>query len=181
VNAFERQIGNTFKDYREAGVAILWTLYPPMRAAGMHGRMPCYVPSGKAPYDVAGYYLTPDGTSIGAELKETAEHEHSLQMVPPDKKGSGLQYHQLVALDTLHAAGGVALILWNNGGEIGLLDGAGIALTRIMYEASLKSRNPAKGTRSIKWGMFKPVKLGLKDAPLWLPTAPPPCKKKGVA
>jgi penicillin-binding protein-related factor A (putative recombinase) len=167
-NAFEKQIGDTFESYRAAGVAELFFLFPPMRVVGMIGKMPAHIPCGKAPYDVSGYFIG-SGVAIGAELKQTAEHENSLSIVGPEKKGSGLHYHQLQALLELHRAGGSAFLLWNNGGEIGLLDGARIAVVSVGYEASLKSKNPARGSRSIPWGMFAPVKVGVKDRPLWIP------------
>lgn len=176
MNEFEKQIGNTFQAYRDSKTAGLVFLHPPMRIAGMLGRVPCFVQAGKAPFDIAGMYYDKQGTVIGAELKETREHEHSLPIVGPGKKGNGLQYHQLEALVSVADNGGVALVLWSNGGEIGVLEGDAIRLAKVQYDASLKAeaakKTPAKGSRSILWGLFKPVKHGLKDMPLWLPQSP---------
>jgi len=176
MNQFERDIETTFQPYRDANIAGLIFLHPPMRAAGMMGRVPCFIQSGKAPFDVAGIYYDKAGTSIGAELKQTKDHEASLPIVHPKKKGDGLQYHQMSALVDVHKAGGVALVLWNNGGEIGVLTGQDIHLAKVQYDVSMKAedsgKTPAKGSRSIPWGRFKLVKYGHKGMPLWLPESP---------
>lgn len=180
MNDFERQIGKTFQQYRDAKVANLLFLHPPMRVAGMMGKVPCFIQAGKAPFDVGGVLYDECGTLVGAELKETKDHEHSLSIVHPEKKGSGLQYHQLAALVEVHLAGGIALLVWSNAGEIGVLAGDGLHLAKVQYDASLKAeaakKTPAKGSRSILWGHFKTVKYGHNDMPLWLPK-PRPCRK----
>lgn len=184
MNQFEKQIGETFQSYRDARKASLFFLHPPMRIAGMHGRVPCFVQSGKAPYDVAGFYYDANATALGVELKETKEHEHSLPIVHPEGKGNGLQYHQLAGLVDLHLSGGVAMVLWSNGGEIGFASGETLHLAKVQYDASLAAerakQTPARGSRSIPWGLFGIVKHGHKAVPLWLPK-PPVCKAKGVA
>jgi hypothetical protein len=123
MNSFEHLIGKTFQSYRDARLATMIFLHPPMRVAGMMGRVPCFIQAGKAPFDLGGMYYDVAGTVIAAELKETAEHATSLPIIGPGKKGSGLQYHQLDALTDVHLGGGVALVLYSNGGEIGLLRG----------------------------------------------------------
>jgi hypothetical protein len=182
VTEFEKTILKTFKSYRDAGIAQLTLMWPPMRMAGLKGRVPCFVQVGTAPYDVVGHYLTGAATHIGVELKETRERETSIAIVGPGKKGSGLQWHQLVGLVQLHQAGGVALLVWDNGGEVGVLTGDQLHLAMVQYETSMKAekskRTPAKGSRSILWGHFTPVKYGVADLPLFLPPAP---KCKGVA
>jgi hypothetical protein len=184
VNVFETLIGKTFQAYRDAKLANVFFLHPPMRIAGMHGKVPCFIQAGKAPYDAAGFFYNAEATAIGAELKETKEHENSLSIVGPDKKGSGLQYHQLEALVDLHLNGGVALLLWSNGGEIAVAFGDVLHLAKVQYDASLKAeklkQTPAKGSRSILWGHFKPIKYGHLNMPMWLPRAPV-CKAKNVA
>jgi hypothetical protein len=59
----------------------------------------------------------------------------------------------------LHLNGGMALLLWSNGGEIGIAFGDVLHLAKIQYDASLKAeklkQTPAKGSRSILWGHFK--------------------------
>lgn len=181
-NAFERQIDKTFQSYRDAKIAGLVFLHPPMRIAGMLGKIPCFIQSGKAPFDVAGMYYDSAGTTLGAELKETKDHENSLPIVGPGKKGNGLQYHQLEALVSVHQGGGVALVVWSNGGEIGHITGETIYLAKLQYDTSMKveaqKKSYAKGSRSILWGLFKPVIYGLNDMPLWLPPSPA-CLKAG--
>lgn len=150
-----------------------------MRAAGRMGKFPCYIPTkdGKAPYDVAGYYYDTGmitdrrALAIGVELKETTEHENRLPIVGPGKDGNGIQYHQLEGLLDLHNAGGVALLLYNNGGQIGRLNGEQLAVVKQNYDASLAAeqakKEVAKGSRSIPWAMFKPI-----EESDWLPPAP---------
>lgn len=185
MNDFERFIEKTFQMYRDAKMANLLFLHPPMRVAGMLGHVPCFVQAGKAPFDIAGIYYDEAGTGIGAELKETKDHEHSLAIVGPGKKGSGLQYHQLASLVEVHNSGGIALLLWSNGGEIGLLRGEDIVLAKVQYDASLKAqemkRTPAKGARSILWGRFSRVKYGHAQLPLWLPASPAEKRRKKCA
>jgi hypothetical protein len=168
LNAFEKQIGDSFPDYEDSRIAHLFFLYPPMRVAGMIGKMPGYIPVGKADYDVAGHYLRNGGIAIGAELKQTKEHESSLPLVAPDHKGNGLQAHQLFALEALVQAGGDGYVLWNNSGEIGRLHGAQISRIAVAFRASLKSKNPARGSRSIPWDDFTVVKPGLLGTIPWI-------------
>lgn len=181
MNAFEKAIGETFQAYRSARIANLIFLHPPMRIGGMLGKVPCFVQAGRAPFDVGGMYYDDAGTVIGVELKETKDRDNALSIVHPDKKGSGLQYHQLAALVDVHNAGGVALVVWSNGGEVGVLTGDKIALAKLQYDQSLKAEIAgkviAKGSRSILWGWFTSSKYGVDDRPLWLPDAPKPCRK----
>lgn len=176
MNSFEKQIGETLQAYRDAKVANIHFLFPPMRAAGLHGHMPCYVPVGKAPYDLAGFYYDSCATSIGVELKESRDHENRLPIVGPGSKGNGVHYHQLDALVQVHHAGGQGLLLYNNGGEIGRLFGPDLVRIKLQYDASMKAeaakKEVAKGSRSIPWGDFHPVKYNGDEIPLWLPKPP---------
>lgn len=176
MNEFEKEIGKTFQSYRDARIASMVFLNPPMRVAGMMGKAPCFVQSGKAPFDIGGFFYDRFGTVIGAELKQTSTHNHSLSIVGPDKKGDGLQYHQLTALVDVISAGGLALVLWNNGGEIGYLPADALRLAKIQYDTSMKAEKAGKelvkGSRSILWGHFKLVKTGHEGMPLWLPPSP---------
>jgi penicillin-binding protein-related factor A (putative recombinase) len=184
MNDFEKQIGETFQAYRDAKVAHLFFLHPPMRIAGMHGHVPCYVQAGKAPYDVAGFYYDRCGTALGVELKETKDRETSIAIVGEGKKGSGLQYHQLQGLVDTYEAGGRAMLLWSNGGEIGRLDGDALVLVKLQYDTSVKAekanKSVAKGSRSIPWGLFSLVKHGHKEMPLWIPPKLP-CNRGATA
>lgn len=171
MNAFEKQIAETFESYKTEGIAVLYFLYPPMRPAGRLGPMPCYIPTknGKAPYDVTGYFMGYPAIAIGAELKETKSHDNRLTIVLPGKPGSGLQYHQLTGLVDLHKSGGYAMLLWNNGGQIGRIDGDQLAAILLDYDSSLRAEEArkeiAKGSRSIAWERFKPI----VDEQYWLP------------
>lgn len=169
-NQFEKDIIATFEELKER--AHLWVVYPPMRAAGLIGKMPGFIPVGKGDYDFAGYYI--DGAiSIGVEVKETKDYETRLPVVKPGAKGNGLQYGQLRALVRLHKAGGMALLLWSNGGMIGRFDGQRLAAFSVAYDASLRAeaggKEVAKGGRSIEWSAFE--KVTERD---WLPPVPRP-------
>jgi hypothetical protein len=178
MNDFEKLVGKTFPAYRAIKEAELFFLHPPMRAAGFKGSAPCWVQVGKAPYDLGGFYYDRVGTAIGVELKETSQHENRLSIIGKDKKGSGLQHHQLLALVELHRAGGMAALVWNNGGEIGVLGGTGLVNAFLTYDAAAKSQNAPVGSKSILWGAFTPVPLGVGGLPAWLPTSPSSAKVK---
>ena len=138
----------------------------------MHGRVPCWVQTGKSPYDVAGFFHNRAATSIGAELKENRDRKTSLRIVGPKMDGSGLEYHQLAGLVDLHGKGGVALLLWNNGGEIGRMDGPALVQVKLEYDAAAKRKNAPLGAKSIPWDSFRAVKIGHGAKPLWLPRPP---------
>lgn len=176
-NEFEKTVGKTFEGYEASGVATLRYLYPSMRCVGVQGKRPVFVPALKAPYDLGGYYHG-SGLFIGAELKETRDRHYSLPLIGPGKEGTGLQYHQLEALVNLHQEGGVALLIYDNGGEVGRVGGQVLTQAKIAFDAALKSRNPAKGSKSIPWGRFDPVKFGLNAVPLWLPLDPEEWRKQ---
>lgn len=175
MNAFENEVEATFQDYRDARIAHIYKLHPPMRIAGMMRKVPCFVQSGKAPYDMAGFYYNQSATSIGAELKQTRHREPSLKVLGKDQKGGGLQYHQLEGLVNLHKTGGIAVLLWNNAGEIGRLDGAELVLVKQDFDAAAKMKNPTKGAKSIQWDRFRGIRAGATGKPLWLPKAPKVC------
>lgn len=175
---FEKTVEKSFAEYLTTGTAYLQFLHPRMRVGGFLGKVPAWIQVAKAPYDVDGYYLS-GARYIACEIKENGEHHNSLKIIPPEKKGTGLQYHQLEALVNAHKAGAVACVLWNNGGEVGYLDGSRLAAAKSAMDTSLKAEkegypNTAKGSRSIPWGNFKPVKLNGVGVPLWLPAPPAP-------
>lgn len=174
-NQFEKEIEETFQDYMDARLAYVFKLNPPMRIAGMMRKVPCFVQSGKAPYDVAGFFYNASATAIGVELKQTRNREPSIKILGPDQKGGGVQYHQLEGLVALHKQGGSASLLWNNAGEIGRLDGAELVLVKQDFDVARKSKNPAKGAKSIGWERFKAIRMGATGKPLWLPKSPKAC------
>lgn len=172
MTAFEKLIQKTFDDY--ANAAYLMILHPQMKCVGTRdGKVPLWVQVAKAPFDLAGFYLD-NGRYIAVELKENAKRHSSLQIIGPGKKGTGLQYHQLEGLVTVHNAGGLAYVLWENAGEVGVVDGARLKAAKTGYDTALRAAaagypNGARGVKSIQWGNFKPVKLDQRGHPLWLP------------
>lgn len=172
---FEKVMEKSFAEYSSTAVAYLQFLHPRMRMAGYLGKAPAFVQVAKAPFDVDGYYLD-SARFIACEIKETAERKHSLAIISPNKKGSGLQYHQLEALVNAHNAGALAVVVWNNGGDIGIVDGTRLRAAKAAMDTSLKAQaegypNTAKGSRSILFGNFTPVTLNGAGVPLWLPPA----------
>ena len=154
---FEKEIESTFGIYAERNVAYLDMMPVPTviikTKAGVIS-----VPTTKAPFDVYGYWN--DGVFIGAELK-SSKRKNSLPIVGPKKKGDGVQYHQLDALYNLAKHRGKSRIVWDNGGEIGVISSNKIVTCYIVYLESLKSelsgKSPKMGARSIPWKEFKKV------------------------
>jgi len=131
----------------------------PTRVIGMINNRPNIVLAGKPPFDVYGY-LYRDAITVGAELK-ASKRKTSLPIVAPDKSGDGIQYHQLDALAGLAQCGGIARIIWNNGGEIGVIRNDDIITAWTTYNHAFKSERSGKnvpfGSKSITWDVFKPV------------------------
>lgn len=174
---FEKKVELSFIEYSTAKIAFLQFLFPKMRMAGYIGKSPGFVQVAKAPYDVDGYYIG-TGRYIACEIKENADHHPSMRLIPPDKDGTGLQYHQLSALVAAHDAGGLAVLLWDNGGEVGILDGTRLAAAKSAIDTSIKAAKEGypdgvKGLRSVPWGSFQPVKINGSGVPLWLPLDKP--------
>lgn len=160
---FENDIAATFQGYADKHVARLAIMPVPTKQVGVRNGMPTLIRNGKAPFDVYGF-LSHDATMIGAELK-ASKRKARLPIVAPQKKGDGVQFHQLDALATLALAGGIARIVWSNGGEIGVLHNSEIIQAWRTYEHALTSelsnRTVPKGAKSIQWEMFKPVQFNL--------------------
>lgn len=170
---FERQIEKSFAEYKSSRIACLMFLYPKMRMAGHLKNTPAFVQVAKSPYDISGYYYE-TGRYIACELKESSGRETSLPMIAPGKRGTGLQYHQLEALVDVHDAGGLACLVWNNGGEIGYLDGSRLKAAKSALDTSIEAErlglpNATRGQRSILWGNFQLVHELPNGVPLWLP------------
>jgi hypothetical protein len=167
--SFEKLISETFATYARNSVANLMAMPVPTRVIGFEGNRPKLVTCGKGPFDVIGYLIA-DARMVGAELKSSVR-KASLPIVGPGKEGDGLQYHQLEALSFLAAAGGVARLVWDNGGEIGVLSGGLIQTAKSVYDQSLASeqsgRESKRGTRSLAWEMFRKIE-GLD----WLSPSP---------
>lgn len=176
-NHFEKEIEDLFPAIRKRTGAFLFRLYPPTRCVGMRGSMPVFVQTGRALFDVAGWLpavfedlkklKNPAAITIGIELKSTTSAHTSLAIIGEDGRGSGLQAHQLEALAAVHRDGGIAKLVWNNGGIVGMLDGDGLEAAFFHYGVSLQAerarKNIAKGSRSISWKMFRVI--GLSEHP----------------
>lgn len=183
MNKFEKDFEDKFPAIRKKTGAFLYRLYPPTKIGGMRGTMPCWIQTGRALFDVAGWLPTPlqtlDGKkvkanlAIGIELKETKDVHSSLRIVGDDGSGSGLQAHQLEALAAVHRDGGIARVLWNNGGVVAVLDGEEIAQAHFTYGVSVQAekmrKKPALGSRSIPWSLFRRVEFDERPFDIILP------------
>jgi hypothetical protein len=169
-NQFEKDFEAKFPIIRKRTGAYLYRLWPPMRIAGMRGSMPSFVQVGRALFDVAGWHPRKDmvdglqqrsAIAIGIELKDTKDRHSSLRIVGDDGSGSGIQAHQLEALAAVHRDGGIARVLWSNGGQVGVLDGEEIVAAHFTYGVSVQAekmrKKPALGSRSIPWSLFREV------------------------
>ncbi len=154
--SFENLIEATFQAYYDAGIARLMMMPVPSKQVGLKNGMPMFVRTGKAPFDVIGYLMR-DASMVGAELKSSVR-KNSLPIVAPTKKGDGVQFHQLDALAGLAQCGGVARLVWSNGGEFGVLKDEGILVAWRTYLHAMKSEESGKnvplGSKSISWDSF---------------------------
>jgi hypothetical protein len=173
---FEQEIGKTFTAYAKVGKAYLDFMPLPMTPCGIRHpatRAPLYIPRGKTPFDVYGYApheprtaprdnAPPLAVFIGAELKSSKDPETTLPIVKPGSHAHGIAYHQLDALALLARIGGIARVVWNNAGMIGVLDEQRIIAAHAIYQRSLSSEQRGngmgpKGSRSLSWEMFQRV------------------------
>jgi hypothetical protein len=183
-SAFEKEIARSFEAYGTAGVAFLDFMPVPSRRVFIRGRAQL-IATGKPPFDIYGFLPRlmvrsddredgPDAkcaVMIGAECKSCGEPATSLSIVKTGGDSAGVEQHQLEALANVARHGGIARIIWSNGGEVGVLTEGGILAAHAIYEASLaterrgKGKGPA-GSRSIKWGNFKRVPIArIGDVP----------------
>lgn len=169
----EKAIERSFMEYESSNTATLMVLFPKMRpATSIKGRL-MWVQVAKAPYDVAGFFHG-SGRYIAAEIKETGKPQTSLPIIAPGGKGGGIKYHQLAALVDVHRRGGYAVVVWENGGQWGVMGGSALAEAKREYDLSVAAQragypNTQPGARSLAWARFKPVPMS-HDIPLWLPT-----------
>lgn len=149
-NDFEREIGSTLPLLALIGVAHLDFMPIPMRPLGPFGpgKSMVFVPRSRPPYDIWGY-MKGTARAVGVELKSTKNREDRLAIVGPTSDSSGLDYQQLEALATLAKNGGVARLVWNNGGDIGVLCNEQIVTTFEQYQAALSGGPAARGVKSI--------------------------------
>jgi penicillin-binding protein-related factor A (putative recombinase) len=109
----------------------------PTKHAGRHLR----VLKGKAPYDF--YGMMRGGKFIGMEAKHNDEHHTSLRIVGPTQQGEGLKFHQLEAVAKVAMDGGIARIVWENGGVITHLCNQGILAVHESYNNGGRKSIPA--------------------------------------
>lgn len=192
-NQFERDFDAKFATIRKRTAAYLNRLYPPMRVGGMRGSLPCWIQTGRALFDVDGWVpvaVDVDGSKvklaryIGIEQKETSERKTALRIIGEDGSGSGIQAHQLEALASVHRDGGIARILWSNGGIVAVLDGEEIVQAHFTYGVSVQAekmrKKPALGARSIPWSLFRPVDFINKPEEIILAPEPMPTLKQVI-
>lgn len=153
---FETELERSFGAYLDAGIAVIAKMPVPMRPTGLRHpkfKVPLWMPAGKAPFDIYGHTMD-TARFIGAEAKSDAKREPSLSIMSPDKSGHGIQAHQLFALDALAKAGGIARVIWSNGGEVGVIGGEKIMTAAAKYEEALKISKAPLGSKSIRWKEF---------------------------
>jgi hypothetical protein len=77
-------------------------------------------------------------------------------IVKPDKHASGIAYHQLAALALVARMGGMARIVWDNGGQIGVLrEGRAHHLRRQFAERGARQRQGAERFAVDQVGEFR--------------------------
>lgn len=158
---FEGKIMASFEAYEYDGRAWLARMPEPMQTVRNKGRV-FNVRTGKAPFDFYGYTMD-DATMIGAEAKCSQDFAANLSIAKPEAKSAGLavKWHQLEALAKLHAAGGLAFVLWDNGGTFGRCGGNVIYRAYENCVAALESGKHPRGTWSISWRCFTPFDYGV--------------------
>lgn len=157
---FEDECGRAFDAYFKADIASIDFMPVPTKVIGFGPMGPKLVFDGKAPYDAYGFFHR-GARMIGAEFKLNSKPETSLAIVKKGGDGAGLEHHQLDALAKLAARGGIARVVWNNGGEIGVLREEGIIRAYTSFTAGVKAQERGNdapmGCKSIKWGEFQVV------------------------
>ncbi len=172
---FEGEIRKSLLAYSEAGIASLDFLpvsTAPYTKSRSDAGQPLRVVAGKNPFDIFGWML--DGAKfVACELRLSRSREERLSIVAPEENGMGLHFTQLDALAHAAMAGGLAHVVWSNGGELGVLDGPQIILAHTIYLPNLAAvkQNQPTGSKSIRWERFKPVEydtVGIRVVPNWL-------------
>lgn len=156
---FEKEIELSFPVYSDRNVACL-DFMPVPTIIIKKGNGVVAIPKRKAPFDVYGFWCA-DGTFVGAELKASQRKER-LPIVGPNKKGDGLQFHQLDALYNLAKHNGMARLLWCNGGQIGVIGSNKLMYYYLTFVQAMKSEisgRASSGDKSIPWESFTEVKL----------------------
>jgi len=172
-NPFEDYIQQGFAAIRAKTGAWLHWVNPAVRPIGLRGNMPVFAMVGSALYDIGGWTNENNAVhrAVGIELKASTKFKQNIPIIKPESKGSGVQYHQLEALAALHRDGGIAGLVWNNGGVIGYASGEVLAAAFYDYETSRvceeMKRPITKGVRSLSWQKFATVE-GTNHESWWL-------------
>jgi penicillin-binding protein-related factor A (putative recombinase) len=170
---FEQMIEAGFEGYAKAWIARLAMMPVPSRVVYVKGRA-VVVHTHPAPFDIYGF-LIQDGRFVGAELKSTTERAASLPIVGPGKEGSGLQFHQLNALLQVASSGGIARLVWENGGEVGVIGNDKLTVAHSVFSHALacerNNNESPPGSKSIRWELFEhlePAVIGGVPTYPWL-------------
>jgi len=138
---FEKELDHTFDSLmRSEGVAFLARMSEPTAPMCIHGRH-ARVLCGQAPYDFFG--MLKGGKHIAMEAKHNDKRKASLPIIGEKRKGSGLQWHQLQALATVAEHGGIARIVWDNGGVVMAIGNDKIMAVQRMYKDGGRKSIPA--------------------------------------
>lgn len=156
---FEKTCELSFDAYEKMGLASIDFMPVPTKVIGYGPTGPKLVFNGKAPFDAYGY-LKRGARMIGAEFKLTNSPEVSISICQ-DTGAAGIAYHQLDALAKLADCEGIARIVWNNGGQIGVLKEDGIIRAYNAYNAAIIAKqrgNDVKlGSKSVRWTEFEVI------------------------
>lgn len=172
---FERELLKQFAAYEEAGIATIWKAPEPTVPTGRKGGggVPLYRKGGKSPFDFFGIYQT--GVFIGLEAKRSSSTATSMQIQFDRESGSGIKIHQLQALAAVAKAGGMARIVWDNGGVSQVMRGLeimGWASHAEQVQAMIdKGATIKRGLKSIKaehFAIVGSIRIGHVDYPDWL-------------
>ena len=156
---FEREIAKGFDGYEHGGIACL-SMMPVPTAIGHKNGKTFAVRTKKAPFDVYGFTIG-DGLFIGAELKSTSKHKASMHLCVPGQDAAGIEFHQLDCLQKVACAGGIARVVWDNGGAFGVIGNDVIVDAWVTLLHAIKSEASGKdaqlGSKSISWDLFEEV------------------------
>lgn len=162
---FEEQIERGFDAYWRAGLAMMAKMPVPTRQVGRKSAgPPQIVRCGASPFDFYGMSLL-DARFIAMEAKASGP-KPSLRIVLPmlkgnkvvEGQGNGLKLHQIESLAQVAENGGIARVVWNNGGEVMALTERSIinACDDAMTAWKIKQAGglPEQGTCSIRFEQF---------------------------
>ena len=107
---------------------------------------------------------------VGAELKSNKDHEVSLWIVTPIPIATVWSTTSSSALALVARIGGIARIVWDNGGAYGVLEEDQIIVAHAIYEQSLASERQRQGEGAAWVALDQVVALqagGLRRLAAW--------------